>query len=88
MLKRELNELWNALHHLERGLRHLRSDRHAFGALREGHYNECNPAEYVRKDGQVFVSLDREIGSDLCGFDFAKRSLERLIESASSKARS
>ncbi len=69
--------LEQALYHLKRGREYLKQTS-VVVAVRSEH--ATTTLHYTRGDGAVLYPIDKQIGSDLAGFDFAERELRRLLE--------
>ena len=78
LTKKQTKSLLDVLYHAKRAATMITREDVAF--CRKG-----GPAtttlHYTRADGSVMQEMAKDIGSDLCGIEFAIRGLERFIES-------
>jgi len=77
MTKKQTSQIESAIYHIGRSMKFIQSPRTVV-AMRDT--MATTTLHYVRpSDGAVLYEVDKEIGSDLTGLEFAKRELERLL---------
>lgn len=65
----------NAIYHLDRAQKFLSRPDIAVAVYRE---QTTTTLDYTRADGKVLCTIAKDIGSDLCGLEDARRNLARL----------
>ena len=77
LTRAQRREVETAIGELRRGMGFIANPRIAVGHL--GRAPATTTLHFTRADGATFYAINKEIGSDLCGFDFAIRALRRLL---------
>lgn len=68
--------LESVLYHLRRAQRYVAREDVAVCLKRR---TATTAIDYVRADGAALTEINKEIGSDICGLEFAERELVRLL---------
>lgn len=77
LTRAQKRDIESALHHVRRALNFVRRPDTVVAI-------QCRQAtttlHYTRPDGAVLYSIDKEIGSDLTGMEFAEKELLNMLE--------
>ncbi|MFG0317420.1 MAG: hypothetical protein ACF8XB_09115 [Planctomycetota bacterium JB042] len=76
LTRKERKAIEDALYHLNRAARFVEDDRTLIGRAKP---QATTTEDYSRADGSAFTPITKDIGSDLCGLEFARSGLRNML---------